>query len=84
MKVLTVSTQSDLDMEINNYIMKGFVVAHKTEFAVTLTRTKKIDWFIAFIGFMFFFIGLAVYLAYYNSKKDEVITINFEKKLQVA
>ena len=84
MKDLTVNTQSDMDNYICSYIAQGFMIAHKTEESVTLTKKKEFNWVLAGVAFLCMFVGLFVYLAYYNSKKDEFLTIKLIQKVKAA
>jgi len=76
MKALTTNSVSDMESMVQSYIIQGYNVAHKTDSTVTLVKPKQFNWIIAVAGFMFLFIGLFIYLGYYMTKKDEVITIN--------
>ncbi len=81
---LTVTSMSDMDMQVNNYVIQGYHVANKTNKTATLIKKKEFNWLIAGLGFFFVGIGFFIYLGYYTMKKDTLVMINLKEESAVA
>lgn len=71
-----VSSKQDMDTAVSSYIAQGYVIMHKTDTSVILTKKKEFSIPIAIIGFLFAFIGLALYAIIYACMKDKVVEIS--------
>lgn len=76
-KCITVSSRTQLDNSISQYIAKGFTVANRSERSVTMQKPKQFSIPIALIGLLFFVAPLVIYAVFYAMKPAaEVVEIN--------
>ena len=59
-----------LEAEILRYARDGYQIRHSTAFAVQLVRPKTFSGFWALFWFLFFGVGVVVYLIHYAAKRD--------------
>jgi hypothetical protein len=68
-----------LQQDINIWLQRGFYVIHKDDFSATLRKPKEFSFVFALFWFLFFGIGLIIYILYYISKKDTIKTITVDE-----
>ncbi len=67
-----------LQAQINEYVRKGYVEQSQTETSAQLVKPKSFSFGWAFLWFLFFGIGLLVYVLYYIMKSDGAIYLYVE------
>ena len=64
---------SPLRLEIDRLVQDGYRVVSETEFSAQLVKPKAFSFGWALIWFLFFGIGVLIYIFYYMAKKDAVV-----------
>ena len=62
-----------LQEHINWYVGQGYLVQSQTETAAQLVKKKAFSFMWAFLWFLFFGIGLLIYIFYYMTKRDKLV-----------
>ena len=60
-----------LQAKISEYVRDGYRVVSQTDFTAQLIKPKRFSLFWAIFWFLFFGVGVFIYLFYYWSKKDQ-------------
>jgi len=75
--------QAILNREIQKFVKRGFRVTARTDTTAQLVKPKKFSLLWAILWFLFFGIGLIIYLLYYAAKKDETIYLDVDERGKV-
>lgn len=67
---------AQLEAAINEYLAAGYRVVWRSETAAQLLRPKEFSPACAFVSFLFFGVGLLVYIAYYLLKSEETVYLD--------
>lgn len=79
----SLTTSEKLDKISVLYSLEDYEVSSRTDNQLIMIRKKTFSFLWGFLWFLLWGFGLIVYLLYYLSKKDEVYTITFPKKMQL-
>lgn len=63
---------------IRSYTIKGYRVLDRTETTAQLIRDKKFSGLFALLWFLFFGIGIIIYLIYYAAKRDTILWLEVD------
>lgn len=72
-----------LQRQVDSYVRGGFMVVSQTDSTAQLRKPKQFSCLWAAIWFLFFGVGIVVYLIYYASKQDELVFIEVNESGQV-
>lgn len=72
-----------LQRQIDSYVRRGFMVVSQSDFTAQVRKPKQFSCLWATLWFLFFGIGIVVYLIYYTSKSDELVFITVSESGQV-
>lgn len=72
-------SEQKLDVISDLYIKEGYEQELRTERELKMIKRKKFSFLWSVLWFLFFGIGLLIYIFYYMSKKDEIIYIRIDK-----
>jgi uncharacterized BrkB/YihY/UPF0761 family membrane protein len=76
---LSVQERSNiLDDQVRNYVHGGYRVVSRTPTAAQLVRPKNFSFLWALLWFLFFGIGILVYVAYYLAKSDQTVYLEVD------
>ena len=67
-----------LENRIAKYLPRGYFIVSQTDHNAQLKRPKKFSCLWAALWFLFFGIGIIVYLIYYAAKRDDLIYIEVD------
>ena len=72
----SLSKEEKLDAYASLVLPMGFLITHRSTSQIQLTRKKKFSFLIALAGLLLWGVGLLIYLIWYLSKSDDIITFS--------